>query len=510
MPLFSGLLILFALLTAETQAKHDGLAQTPPMGWNSWNRFGCNINETLAREIADSMVAEGYLEAGYQYLNLDDCWQISRDPVSNKIAADPKTFPSGIKALADYVHAKGLKLGLYSDAGVMTCASRPGSLGFEEIDAATYAEWGVDYLKYDNCHTNGVPFLERFTAMSRALDSQTRPIVFSICEWGMNSPWSGWGRELGHSWRTTPDICDKFDDGVPGGEPGILARVSGAFETLVSVLGIKPIIWDIAPKILPARLVEILAHSRCSVMTLLDMNAELTQFAGPGGWNDPDMLEVGNGNMSYEEYKTHFLFWAALKSPLLLGSDLRNWGKQYAEMVKHEEVIRVNQDPLGRSVKRLKITRNGDREEIWGGPLAKDGAGRSRAVLVLLNRGRTSVQNYELPFSTIEEAFGEVADHQITTSDYQIRDTWERRDIGVYNGGEGPPLKTSLGSHCAVMLVVTRIDGANIVQPTRAAAPTMPTFQYGRNAIEAPENTSSASGSSRTYRSGGLTYSTSN
>ncbi|KXS16849.1 glycoside hydrolase family 27 protein [Gonapodya prolifera JEL478] len=429
------------------------------MGWNSWNRFGCNINETLAREIADAMVEEGYLVAGYQYLNLDDCWQISRDPVTNKIVADPNTFPSGIKALADYVHSKGLKFGLYSDAGVMTCASRPGSLGFEEIDAATYAEWEVDYLKYDNCHTGGVPFLERFNAMSRALDSQSRPILYSICEWGVNSPWTGWGKELGHTWRTTPDICDEFDDGVPGGEAGIYARVARAFESIVNVLGFKQTVWDIVPFYLPARLLAILRHGQCSIMTLLDMNAELTEFGGPGGWNDPDMLEVGNGKMSYEEYKTHFLLWAALKSPLLLGSDLRNWDKQYADMVKHEEVIRVNQDPLGRSVKRLKITRKGDREEIWGGPLSKDGAGHSRAVLVLLNRGISTVHDYELPVSTVEQAFGSIgeAGNLGTPSDYLIRNTWEHQDIGVFKSS-GPPFMSSLCSHCAIMLVVTRLE----------------------------------------------------
>jgi alpha-galactosidase len=252
-------IVFLVLLAPGLYALDDGLARTPPMGWNSWNKIGGNVNEDAVRKAADSMVRTGMKDAGYQYIVIDDCWQISRDEQGN-ILADPKKFPSGMKALADYVHSVGLKFGIYSDAGRKTCAGRPGSRGYEFQDARQYAAWGVDYLKYDWCSTNGQRTQESYTLMRDALKLAGRPIVFSLCEWGNSKPWT-WAANVGHLWRTTTDIVDQWEGRRPRNGAGIL--------------------------------------------TLADMQAELYSFAGPGHWNDPDMLEVGNGGMNNIEYRSH-------------------------------------------------------------------------------------------------------------------------------------------------------------------------------------------------------------
>jgi alpha-galactosidase len=274
----------------------DGLALTPPMGFNNWNATGCAIDETLIRATADFFVTSGLREAGYEYVNIDDCWaEPQRDPATGRYVAHHERFPSGIKALADYVHERGLKLGIYTSAGVQTCAkTMPGSLDHEELDARTFADWGVDYLKYDNCNNEDRPALERYTRMRDALRATGRPIVYSICEWGQNKPWE-WGADVGHLWRTTGDISDS---------------------------------WT-------------------SMMSLLEQNAPLAPYAGPGHWNDPDMLEVGNGGMTTREYRSHFSLWAAMAAPLLIGTDLRKATPETMEILLNREVIAVDQDPLG-------------------------------------------------------------------------------------------------------------------------------------------------------------------
>ena len=244
-------LILF-LLISTSLCLENGLGRTPQMGWNSWNKFGCNINEKLIRDTIDALVNTGLADAGYKYVNLDDCWQVSRDG-NGRIVVDQNAFPSGMKALADYAHSKGLLFGVYSDAGYKTCAGRPGSLGYEEIDAQTYAEWGVDYLKYDNCFTDGSAPEVRYPVMRDALLKQNRPIFYSMCEWGVNDP-AKWAAPVGNSWRTTGDIFNS---------------------------------WN-------------------SMINIIDLNDRWYEYAGPGGWNDPDMLEVGHGGMNVEEEKTHF------------------------------------------------------------------------------------------------------------------------------------------------------------------------------------------------------------
>lgn len=348
----------------------DGLALTPPMGWNSWNRFGCNVSERLIRGAADALVAAGMKDAGYEYVVIDDCWQVDRD-AAGRIVADPERFPSGMKALADYVHSKGLKFGLYSDAGTKTCAGRPGSKGHEELDARTYAEWGVDYLKYDWCNTEGQDTREAYARMSRALRATGRPIVFSICEWGSTRPWL-WAQGVGHLWRATGDIQDCWDCGKSWGGMGV-------------------------------------TH-------IVDLMADLHPYAGPGHWNDADMLEVGNGGLSPAESRAHFSLWALFASPLMAGNDLEAMTPEVRAILTNREVIAVNQDPLG--VPGRKVRDDGPRE-VWVKPLA-DG---SKAVIVF-NRGTE-----ETSFPAFWEDVGLAPGTKAV-----VRDLWRKEDFGVFVG----------------------------------------------------------------------------
>ena len=305
------------------------LAKTPPMGWNSWNKFGCQVSEELIRGMTDAMVGTGMRDAGYQYVNIDDCWQMNRDSAGN-IVADPKTFPSGIKALADYVHGKGLKLGIYTDVGTFTCQQRPGSLNHELQDANTYASWGIDYVKVDWCHSEGLDPEVQYAKFRDALVKTGRPIVFSICNWGVNAPWR-WGPNTGNLWRTTGDISDSYDR--------------------MSVIGFS--------------------------------QNGLEKFAGPGHWNDPDMLEVGNGGMDQDEYRTHMVLWALLAAPLLTGNDLRTMAPATKELLTNPEIIAVDQDAVG--IQGHRVWQEGPLE-IWMKPLS-DG---SQAV-GLFNRGESAL-----------------------------------------------------------------------------------------------------------------------
>ncbi|RYG83782.1 MAG: glycoside hydrolase family 27 protein, partial [Alphaproteobacteria bacterium] len=312
----------------------NGLAQTPPMGWNSWNKFGCNVNEGLIRGTADAIAASGMKDAGYEYVVIDDCWQGQRDERGD-IQPDATRFPSGMRALADYVHARGLKFGLYSDAGLKTCAGRPGSRGYEYQDARQYAAWGVDYLKYDWCMAGTQDAPSSYYIMGAALRASGRPIVLSICEWGTAEPWN-WGASVGNLWRTTGDIRDAWQ-GVSNGSHGVL--------------------------------------------DILDQQVDLWPHAGPGGWNDPDMLEVGNGGMSDDEYRAHFSLWAILAAPLIAGNDVAKMDAATKAILTNAAVIAVDQDRLGQQGRR--VAKDGDLE-VWARPLANGG----RAV-VLLNRGTT-------------------------------------------------------------------------------------------------------------------------
>jgi len=281
-------------------ALDNGLGLTPQMAWNSWNAIGCNINETLIKQMANAVISTGLNKVGFQYVNMDDCWAGSRN-ASGFIEPDPKAFPSGIKALADYVHSLGLKFGLYSDAGNKTCGGRPGSLGYETQDAEQYAAWGVDYLKYDNCNNDNIPDIQRYTAMRKALNATGRPIFFSLCDWAVTT--APWGVNTGNSWRTTTDI--------------------NAY-------------WE-------------------SWTNNLDQSNIDAAYAAPGGWNDPDMLEVGNG-LPTSENIAHFSLWALVKAPLVLGNDLRIITAPVLEILSNTEVIAVSQDPLGKQGTRISFT----------------------------------------------------------------------------------------------------------------------------------------------------------
>ncbi len=318
---------------ASAFALDNGLAKTPPMGWNSWNKFGCKVSESLIREMADSLVTSGMRDAGYQYLVIDDCWQTSRD-ASGNIVPDAANFPGGIKALADYVHSKGLKFGMYSDAGTGTCQNRPGGRGYEYQDARQYAAWGVDYLKYDWCNHSTQDSQSSYALMSDALQKSGRPIVFSLCEWGSTKPWL-WARDVGNLWRTTGDIVDKWEGQEKWGGLGAIQ--------------------------------------------IIELQDGLQSYAGPGHWNDPDMLEVGNGGMTDTEYRAHFAMWCLFAAPLMSGNDIRTMSAATKEILMNKELIAVDQDPLGIQGHKIRVSGT---NEVWARPLA-DG---SRAV-ALLNRG---------------------------------------------------------------------------------------------------------------------------
>ncbi|RLD34157.1 MAG: glycoside hydrolase family 27 protein, partial [Bacteroidetes bacterium] len=347
--LIKHILVLLVLtvfsLHLKAQDTWKDLALTPPMGWNSWNTFRLELNENVVKGIADVFVEKGFKDAGYKYIVIDDGWQISRDKEGN-IIADPEKFPSGIKALADYIHSKGLKFGIYSDAGYKTCGEFPGSRGYEYQDARQYAEWGVDYLKYDWCFTGNQSAPDSYQLMRDALEAAGRPIVFSICEWGTQQPWE-WGEGIGHLWRTTYDIRPCWDCGEQ------VVYHGKAFENFIGFTKI------------------------------LDQQVGLESYAGPGHWNDPDMLEVGNGKLTLEENRAHFSLWAILAAPLMLGNDIRTLSPEIHKILTNKEVISVNQDPLGKQ--GVKVNDNGNLE-VWMKQLG-DG---SRAV-VLFNRSGSTV-----------------------------------------------------------------------------------------------------------------------
>jgi alpha-galactosidase len=366
---------------AWAQVGTDGQTQhalTPPMGWNSWNKFACNVSEQLIRETTDAMVSSGMKAAGYQYVNIDDCWQVSRD-AQGTIVADPNRFPSGMKALADYVHSKGLKLGVYTDAGRLTCEKRPGSLNHEVQDAKTYAVWGIDYVKIDWCHAEGLDPEVQYAKFRDALAQSGRAIVFSICNWGVKAPWQ-WGPHTGNLWRTTGDIKDNYDR--------------------MSVIGFS--------------------------------QNGLEKFARPGHWNDPDMLEVGNGGMKHDEYLTHMSLWALLAAPLLAGNDLRNMNAETKEILTNSEVIAVDQDTKG--IQGHRLWDEGPLE-IWAKQLSDGGY-----AVGLFNRGESELR-MTLDFKMLG-----------ITGTAQLRNLWEHQNLGSQSNS----YTAMVPKHGVLMLKVSR------------------------------------------------------
>lgn len=376
-------LLLFLTSLNVFAQKFEGLALTPQMGWNSWNKFGTDINEQMVKEMADALVSTGLRDAGYNHILLDDGWmEMERDAQGNLVPHREK-FPNGIKVVADYVHSKGLKFGLYNCAGSKTCAGYPGSRGHEYQDALKYAEWGVDYLKYDWCSTGKLNAEEAYITMRDAIYAAGRPILLSICEWGTDAPWE-WAQSVGHSWRTTGDIYNCFSCKHDHG---------GYFS------------WG--------------------ALNILDMRNqdELRKAAGPDHWNDMDMLEVGNGGLTPDEERTHFALWAILNSPLLLGNDLRNMSPQALDILTNKEIIAINQDSLG--IQGFKYKKEGT-VEIWVKPMAND-----EWAICFFNR---SQQPSDFTFNWERETFKDnVFDKEITFNRdnvYKIRDLYQHKMIG--------------------------------------------------------------------------------
>ena len=383
-----GLYLSSEITIAQTKSIQVSLlAPTPPMGWMTWNFYADNINEKDIREMADAMVSSGMLKAGYNHVFIDDGWQGGRDN-RNNIIPDPKKFPSGIKALADYVHSKGLKLGIYSDAASLTCAGYTASLNFEDQDAKTFASWDVDYLKYDYC---GAPddmeiAQNRYKKMADALRKSGRDIGLGICEWGDRKPWL-WGQEVGGQlWRTTADVRDKWKS---------LKLVKTAKEL----------------------------HSvGAGILDIVDYSQDYASYAGPGHWNDLDMLVVGlygkkgpSGDLggvgcTDEEYQSQMSLWSIMNSPLAATNDVRNMNTETKRILLNDEVIAINQDALGKqAVCKIK-------NELWSvfvKPLAN-----GDFAIAILNRSET-VQNFKIGFAELG-----------LNDTYEIKDLWKHKVIG--------------------------------------------------------------------------------
>ena len=367
-------------LPALHRVADNGLARTPPMGWNSWNKFASRVDDATVRSIADAMASNGMKEAGYLYVNIDDTWEAGRDTQEN--IQTNKKFPD-MKALADYVHGKGLKLGIYSSPGPNTCAGYEGSYSHEEQDARTYAAWGIDYLKYDWCGARTLYTDEEMPAlyqiMGDALLKTKRPIIFSLCQYGRLDVWK-WGADVGGNlWRTTGDIRDAWDS---------MARIGFGQN-------------------------------------------ELSQWGKPGHWNDPDMLEVGNGGMSETEYRTHMSLWAMLAAPLLAGNDLRNMSPEILAILTNREVIAVDQDKDGKQGKQ--IWKSGD-QEIWSRPLS----GGAQAV-AFFNRA-TEPAKINVRWTDIG-----------ITGKKRLRDLWLHQNVEW----TGPEYSLTIPGHGVVMLCVS-------------------------------------------------------
>ena len=370
----SGISSLFAVLVLNSwcvanpsPAQQEGLALRPPMGWNSWNHFRSKVDDATIRAQAEAMVSSGMRDAGYTYINIDDTWEGERD--ANGVIHPNNKFPD-MKALADFVHGKGLKLGIYSSPGPLTCAKFEGSYGHEVQDAQTWAAWGIDYVKYDLCGLReqmkaaGTPeaahqvMVDAYKKMDAALRSTGRPIVYSLCQYGNDAVWE-WGASVGgNAWRTTGDIADKYAS--------------------MEEIGFR--------------------------------QAGLARFAGPGHWNDPDMLEVGNGGMNADEYRTHMSLWAILAAPLLAGNDLSTMTPETVALLTNRDVIAVDQDPAVKQGDR--VTAEGP-IEVWAKPLA-DG---SKAVGIF-NR-------HQLPLTAHVDLRTLGLDHGASA-----KDLWLNKDLG--------------------------------------------------------------------------------
>ncbi|MGF1425582.1 NEW3 domain-containing protein [Kitasatospora sp. LaBMicrA B282] len=398
-------LVGIPMTATPAAALGNDLALTPPMGWNDWNAFGCGVSEQLVEQTADKIVSSGLAAAGYQYVNIDDCWLThSRDAAGN-LVPDPTKFPDGIKGVADYVHAKGLKLGIYESAGTLTCAGYPGSLGHEKQDAAAFASWGVDYLKYDNCYNQGVPAIQRYSAMRDALAATGRPIVYSICSWGTDDV-DSWGPGVGNLWRTTGDIDASYG----------------------------------------------------SMLGNFHQNVQLAGGAGPDAWNDPDMLEVGNG-MTPTEDRSEFSLWAEMAAPLVSGTDLRTASADTLAIYGNREVIAVDQDRLGEQGRPVTLTGGLD---VLAKPLA-DGS----VAVTLFNENAAPAT-----IATTAAAVG--LPH---AAGYQLRDLWAHTTSSTAG-----TISAYIPGHATVMYRVTPTSDPRALAPAVELGTSTATFTAGSSA----------------------------
>ena len=386
------LLFLIAFSTLLHAQKFPNMAPTPPMGFNSWNFFACNVDEDKIKKMADAMASNGMKEAGYSYIVIDDCWQVARDK-DGYIIADSVKFSHGIKWLADYVHAKGLKFGIYSCGGIRTCAGRPGSEGYERQDAERYAQWGVDYLKFDWCNSKGVTSRVEYSRMRDALYKAGHPIVFSLCEWGSTLPWL-WAEKVGQLWRTTGDIEAKYATG----------------------------------------------HG---VLKIFDQQRKIRKYNKPNEWNDPDMLEVGNKGLSTVESRSHFSLWCMMAAPLMSGNNLAEMNKDILDILTNKTAIAVDQDALGIQCFKWAKTKNGI--ESWIKPLA-DGS----YAVCFINRGESPLSlDFKWPSPARDLDF-----HKTYTIDgsYSISDVWSGKDLGT----TGKNITASIGGHDVLFVILKK------------------------------------------------------
>ena len=394
---FCQLLVLSFSNALYAQPSHNALAPTPPMGWMSWNFFADRVNEKDLKEIADSMLSTGMVKAGYHYIFIDDGWQGGRDNKNNLIA-DPVKFPSGIKALAKYMHDRGMKLGIYSDAAQLTCARYTASLGFEDQDARTFASWEIDYLKYDYCFApaDSATARIRYTKMGDALRKTNRDIVYGICEWGQRHPWLWAADAGGQLWRTTYDIRDK---------------------------------WK-------RRSTE---NDGEGIIDILDINAGLHAYAQAGRWNDPDMLiaglygkpgpsgDLGGSGCTDTEYQSQFSLWAIMNAPLYATNDVRHMNEATKKILLNVEAIAISQDALGKQAER-KI--NNESWSVFVKPLSNGDYG-----IAFLNR-TDAAQQFKLDFAALG-----------LQDKYEVRDLWLHKNIGKSKSWKG-----MLASHETILL----------------------------------------------------------
>ncbi|MGW7002752.1 NEW3 domain-containing protein [Streptomyces sp. NPDC054933] len=393
------------LTSTPAAALDNGLARTPPMGWNDWNAFGCDVSEQLVEQTADKIVSSGLRAAGYRSVNIDDCWMAKARGADGDLVPDPAKFPHGMKGVADYVHAKGLKLGIYESAGTMTCAGYPGSLSHEQQDANSFVAWGVDYLKYDNCYNSAIPARQRYQAMGRALANTGRPIVYSLCDWGQENV-ASWGGAIGNLWRTTGDIDASYG----------------------------------------------------RMLSIFHQNAQLADGAGPGAWNDPDMLEVGNG-MTPTEDRTEFSLWAEMAAPLIAGTDLRRAGADTLAIYGNKEVIAVDQDRLGKQGRPVSMAGGRD---VLAKPLA-DGS----VAVTLFNENTAPAV-----ISTTTSAIGLHA-----AKGYTLRNLWAHKTTETAGA-----VSAFVPGHGTVMYRVTPTGGPGPYAPDGVLDTTAPGWSAGSSA----------------------------